>query len=68
MVAMGGSPFVLAANSKLESRFGMIGVARIAALKQVHALKIKQQTELILQNFAMPSIPMPLSKRKRILD
>ena len=46
----------------------MIGVARIAALKQVHALKIKQQTELILQNFAMPSIPMPLSKRKRILD
>ena len=56
-----------ATNANLETQFGMVGVAKISALKQVHALKIKQQTELILQNFCMPTMAMPLSKKKRKL-
>lgn len=56
-----------AATSSLENQFGMIGVARLSSMKQVHALKIKEQTELILREFAMPKRRMPYSKKKRNL-
>lgn len=56
-----------ACTDQLQSRFGMIGVSKLADLKQVHALKIKQCTEQILKDFCAPSAPMPCSKKKRKL-
>lgn len=51
----------------LVANFGIVGVYSLASLHQSHALKIKQATIRIIQEFCSPSILMPLSKKERTL-
>ena len=55
-------------DSKLCSEQGSLGVMRIANLKQVHALKIREATTSIVEQFCCPISKMPLSKKKRSLS
>ena len=55
-------------GKELKPQFGVIGVSRLASLKQCHAMKIRACTEKILREFCMPSREMPHSKQKRKLS
>lgn len=52
-------------NEEMRSQQGMLGVARLAALKQCHALKLRECTLNIIKRACAPTEPMPFSKTPR---
>ena len=55
------------ADSDLVGYQGSLGVLRVANLKQVHALKLREATTMIVNQFFCPTGNMPHSTKKRIL-
>lgn len=56
------------ADSALVGYQGSLGVLRVANLKQVHALKLREATTNIVNQFFCPTGNMPHSEKKRILS
>ena len=52
-------------DAKLHALQGMLGVGRLADLKQCHALKLRECTVSILQEFCSPKATMPFSSKHR---
>ena len=55
-------------DQSLEQRRGFLGVFNLASLGQSHAMKVREATVKILEQFLEPKVHMPFSKVLRFLD
>ena len=55
-------------DQSLQQRRGFLGVFNLASLGQSHAMKVREATVKIVEQFLEPKVTMPFSKVLRFLD